>query len=745
MQNFIRLVVLGLCWTCIFSAVASEDDCDEESATTRIMKSHFEDHNEDEEECDSSPIDPKPGAEDWVLLAANDLGMHCADTDFQIMSILPPFNVVHAQLIQKGINGHLPELLDDQSAKVSYRASSNAFDPVSPSSVNTSSLNSLEVFKSNFWELSDEGHSLALENYGVLYPGQHVLGLCEGSSFNCESALALFDPLGSEQGLPVPDVNHLPELAIAQQAMPGAANDRQEFAKFDKDIDFFVQLPFGKRIQNVNWFAAEGIPILPVDDSGKLNPYPLMRLEAFEANQTLHIQSVKTSLDIVLPVADEADCFNCHASVSDSGNGSAAEFALNTMYANGIEWDIALEESAPPPQKLQNAAKINILRLHDAKHGEDYVSTIDGTPIPCLDGSEPSCLDQRRPIQCSECHYTPALDLAQTGPIDEPEQGQFGRQQTRHVSMSRAMHYSHGNLPDFMGEPLFPAMPAPDDVNRTTELVKNVLDQTCYQCHPGKQTQCLRGAMGSAGVVCQDCHGDMQQVGNDFSMNLPQNGMLDLNKRIPWAHEPGCQSCHIGDVVQIQNLDTSDYIMAEDQIRLLQSYKKSDQSSIDLKYIEHSQSRFAENESLYRLSSGHGGLMCEACHGSTHAIWPVNGAQASVSQNDNLASIQLQGHTGTLIECDTCHEPGSLGLTLDGPHGMHPVNDPNWTDNHEDIAEHNLESCQSCHGLEGEGTVLSRMAMDRVLEADHEIIHLKKGDQVSCDLCHENPMTDEDD
>src|SRR5512137_1825184 len=38
----------------------------------------------------------------WRVLASNDLGMHCADLDYQIFSILPPFNVVHAQVLLPG-------------------------------------------------------------------------------------------------------------------------------------------------------------------------------------------------------------------------------------------------------------------------------------------------------------------------------------------------------------------------------------------------------------------------------------------------------------------------------------------------------------------------------------------------------------------------------------------------------------------------------------------------------------------
>lgn len=108
-------------------------------------------------------------------------------------------------------------------------------------------------------------------------------------------------------------------------------------------------------------------------------------------------------------------------------------------------------------------------------------------------------------------------------------------------------------------------------------------------------------------------------------------------------------------------------------------------------------SRFAENQAqnamgetvdvLYRLSKGHGGVMCEGCHNSTLAIWPIQNPFA----NDNVASNQLQGHSGTLIECDACHAAGSLVLTLDGPHGMHPVNDPDWTHNHEDFFDNNAK------------------------------------------------------
>jgi chitodextrinase len=38
----------------------------------------------------------------YSVLAINDLGMHCGDLDTRIASILPPYNVLHAQVVQKG-------------------------------------------------------------------------------------------------------------------------------------------------------------------------------------------------------------------------------------------------------------------------------------------------------------------------------------------------------------------------------------------------------------------------------------------------------------------------------------------------------------------------------------------------------------------------------------------------------------------------------------------------------------------
>lgn len=735
-----------------------------------------------------------------TVIGANDLGMHCADLDYQIFSILPPFNVVHAQVIEKA---GTPRIVGNTEIDLTYQATSSPLDPAAPDSINTTSENLPGLFKTNFWDLTAGGSTFGTATYGSLYPGVQVIGLLGGPDLTglcadpvnlagCPSALTLFDPIAVNTGLPVPDPAALfpanpgdpPLLVTAQQHMPGLANSPQPFDRYDTDLPFFVDFPFGFRAASVNWFAADGIPILPVDDAGRSNAYPLMKVAARDKVSG----AVKASLDIVLPVASEADCQNCHVQALDC---APLGFDCIGAAVEQTPFDVFTLDDSPPGQteleKLLNTAKINVLRLHDAKYGDTYVNWDSGKNLvarPCdagADPADPDCLANQTPVQCSQCHYTPALDLAQAGPVDEPEQGVKGRQQLNHISMSRAMHGVHGSLPDFDAgngpAPLFPAMPPPNDPLRLAggtainNLERDILEQTCYQCHPGKRTQCLRGAMFAGGVVCQDCHGDMQQVGNDFTLKVsssnPGDFVLDGSLRVPWASEPGCQSCHTGDALNPNH--PAGALVAGDGLRLYQAYSTEHLAVPGVAepvkvaaIIKSPGSRFAENQAvnsggdnvdvLYRLSQGHGGVMCEGCHNSTHAVWPNQNPFA----NDNIAANQLQGHSGTLAECDTCHT-GDLGNTLAGPHGMHAVGvlGLEFADGgHERLAKDDPDACRACHGTNGDGTVLSRVATNRSFvieecergelcpqgEVKNFTVNLARGTEVSCTLCHSNKL-----
>jgi hypothetical protein len=55
-------------------------------------------------------------------------------------------------------------------------------------------------------------------------------------------------------------------------------------------------------------------------------------------------------------------------------------------------------------------------------------------------------------------------------------------------------------------------------------------------------------------------------------------------------------------------------------------------------------------------------VVCEGCHGSTHAEWPVRNANA----NNNVTATELQGHTGKIEHAamGIDAEPEELRLAL---------------------------------------------------------------------------------
>lgn len=148
--------------------------------------------------------------------------------------------------------------------------------------------------------------------------------------------------------------------------------------------------------------------------------------------------------------------------------------------------------------------------------------------------------------------------------------------------------------------------------NKHNGVVPDTIDG-CYSCHPGPTTLCLRDVMSqtvtskidpSRKMNCIDCHGGMANVASNAN---------------PWLNEPRCDTCHTPTATQ----------------------------------------QFNQTQALYRFSQGHGGVYCEGCHDSTHAI------ATSREPNDALKFIQLQGHSGTLSDCLVCHFTQPSGA---GPH-----------------------------------------------------------------------------
>ncbi|MCB9898035.1 MAG: hypothetical protein H6825_08530 [Planctomycetes bacterium] len=361
------------------------------------------------------------------------------------------------------------------------------------------------------------------------------------------------------------------------------------------------------------------------------------------------------------------------------------EMACNACHASGAS-DAAKPAAgwSDDPDALR-AERLNILRLHDEKNADDplYAPGLAANGLSS-DGLYASVVVDGHAVLCAGCHLSNAL----------PGSGIDGL-----LPLTEALHARHAGVDDPQS-----GLPLDDAGNRSA----------CYRCHPGSSTRCLRGAMGAAvasdgslAMQCQSCHGSMSQVG--------------MTGRVGWLDEPGCGSCHTGTATHNSG-----------QIRYTSVFDVPGHRRVPADDL------FATNPdapspgfSLYRFSSGHGGLQCEACHGSTHAIFPSSHA------SDNVASVEAQGHVGELSDCTTCHA-SSPATNTGGPHGMHPVGQP-WVSKHQGVAEHSTSNCRTCHGADLRGTVLSRALGERSLSTGYGTKTLWRGATVSCWLCHDGP------
>jgi len=326
---------------------------------------------------------------------------------------------------------------------------------------------------------------------------------------------------------------------------------------------------------------------------------------------------------------------------------------------------------------VANNAKENIATLHSQLAGVN--------------------LTIRQPYLCAECHYSPIADPDGRGPA--------GDYQSRRNPLSISIHAWHALDLDRQ-------LPA----SNSTALIPENGEASCKICHGGAQAY-TRGSMYHQGIVCQDCHGGLIAVGKSAMVGASA-------ARKPFAEEPRCESCHAGDEVSH---------LGEEMI-FRKAFEDGDVFATPRVAINR---RFAEQPAtLYRNSVGHGAMTCISCHGSPHAEWPV----VTDATHDNNIAGQLQGHAGSIIECRSCHDD-AIGLTMDGPHGLHNVDDDGWIAGHGSFFDKlGAESCQVCHGLDLLGGRLSRVAAPRSFTLpDARTIDYVDDAMVGCGDCHLMP------
>lgn len=451
-------------------------------------------------------------------------------------------------------------------------------------------------------------------------------------------------------------------ISVSYQAYPSldgkmntTSNDKSNFWEHAQAL-FGQQLSENEGLQNqfaqnanaqamsynsaTKLWEANAIPTFPTNNDGTTNYYPLVKVSVKDSDGNILSQTTT-----VLPVSDEMNCKSCHAS-----NSLYSEAKPQSGWENNSDSD--------------KDYKLNILKLHDQKHSiKSYLSALAQKGY----SYEESLYDTAKggtPILCASCHKSNGLGTSGIEGI---------------LALTQALHEKHAKF----------------ETTTTRE--------SCYQCHPGQSTQCLRGAMGSAkesdgsySMECQSCHG---------SMNA-----LAAHNREGWVDEPDCQSCHYDgkrEVTAVTDMQTG----------TLRSTLFSDTKVFQ-----------TNTGKLFKDSKGHGDLQCAVCHGSAHAIYP------SSKEEDNLQNERIQGYAGTLSKCSSCHN-SMVYTSNEGPHGLHQIGE-DWVRNHERVAEREgTQSCALCHGSDYRGTALSKMFETRTLDRKT----FTKGQQVGCYDCHNGP------
>lgn len=310
-----------------------------------------------------------------VVFGYNDLGMHCMNSDFSEIMVLPPFNNLRAQVIRRGAEPHIVT----SGVTVRYVIPGNTYS----------------AGKTNFWK----------------FP-QPLLG-------------------------PAP----LPNIGLTGNGLAGTMV-----------------------VTTAGDYEASGIPVTPIDDNGRENPYPLAAITVLRNGLPV------ARTQAVVPVSTEMSCNLCHNS---AGVSTATD----------------------------------ILQDHDRLHGTHLVD--------------------EKPVLCARCHASNALGLPGQPELPNLSRAMHGAHAPRmggvgltevcyachpgvRTKCQRDVHQGAGTTcTSCHGDMAAVASPA-----RTPW----VTEPRCGNCHtragfefeqPGTL---FRNSIGHGGVKCISCHGSPHAI-----------------------------------------------------------------------------------------------------------------------------------------------------------------------------------------------------------------------------------------
>ncbi len=501
------------------------------------------------------------GNPNYQVFAFNDLGMHCYDNDFSVFSLLPPFNVIHGQVVKKEILK--PTLLSDAEINLTYSAS-----PYMTGSRNTTSIG-----KTNFWNFIEKLFGLSRPpDVGILGakmpdqtfgPQPLTYGAAyQGAAYNWFSATGI--PLTN-----IDDVGRTNNFTM----MNIRATDKR-FGSLRSMLDIVVPCSSEMNCASCHETAAFANYVTTFSDASpppRIGPTGANLLDdtSFSSNPNPDIRFRENILilhDALGSYAGSNKSYSEYiAGVYPGQNSLYAVYQAGTpILCANCHYSKALDLAGTGPGPSQ-ADHLYLSRAMHKHHGTAWLT--DGG-MGGMGGSYtvpiPGAYDTTMPPSAAECYYChPGNDT----------------QCLRSVMAVKGVccQNCHGDLLAIAG---FNSGLAMDPQNYVDPYVNPTVPNT-YNFNVSSQVVKLNSG--------------------------PHAGQ----QRQPWADMPKCQSCHSGDAINYR----------PPSIIGINAYDPNDDAATPYDALT---PRFAENSGqLYRFSSTHGGMACESCHGSPHAEWPA--------------------------------------------------------------------------------------------------------------------------
>ncbi|MCP3923166.1 MAG: cytochrome C [Desulfobacterales bacterium] len=168
----------------------------------------------------------------------------------------------------------------------------------------------------------------------------------------------------------------------------------------------------------------------------------------------------------------------------------------------------------------------------------------------------------------------------------------------------------------------------------------SVACNSCHSLSTNGKSKGFRGVHNGIELECINCHGTIEDValplllsedkankkGSKKLIKLINNKSIkSMKPRRPWVNEPDCLFCHV-------------------------DFNEPEMSELEVN------SRTAGSDDLFSRKMDDAGIMCAACHGSQHSLYPANNKLNN--SRANLQPKQYQNNPYTIAankNCKICH------------------------------------------------------------------------------------------